>query len=56
MTQQAYDKRRDRLNDILAVDETRTGIVRQIINGFSGLLLLLVTGLVIVLLVLWRSP
>ncbi len=57
MTQEAYDTReRDRLKDIMAVDETRTGILRQIVNGVSGLLLLLVTGLVIVLLVLWKSP
>jgi hypothetical protein len=57
MTQEAYDTReRDRLKDTMAVDETRTGILRQIVNGVSGLLLLLVTGLVIVLLVLWKSP
>jgi hypothetical protein len=57
MTQEAYDNQeRDRLKDIMAVDETRTGILRQIVNGVSGLLLLLVTGLVIVLLVLWKSP
>jgi hypothetical protein len=57
MTQEAYDNQeRDGLKDIMAVDETRTGILRQIVNGVSGLLLLLVTGLVIVLLVLWKSP
>lgn len=57
MTQETYrDEDGNRLQDILAADETRTGLVRQVINGVSGLLLLLLTGLVIVLLVLWKSP
>jgi hypothetical protein len=31
-------------------------VLRQITNGVGGLLLLLATGLLIVLLVLWKSP
>jgi hypothetical protein len=56
MTHDPFESKRAELSDIVAVDETRTGILRQIVNGVSGLLLLLVTGLVVVLLVLWKAP
>ena len=57
MTQENFEsRRRAEIRDILAADETRTSIVRQVINGVSGLLLLLVAGLSVVLLVLWKSP
>lgn len=58
MTHQAYDDRREpaRLNDILTEDELHPAWGRQVINGISGLLVLLVTGVAIVLLVLWKSP
>ena len=57
MTQETFEGEHDgRLQDVLAVDEARTGVLRQITNGVGGLLLLLVTGLLIVLLVLWKSP
>ena len=57
MTHQAFeDQRDDGFKDIIAADEKPTGIVRQIVNGVSGLLLLMFTGIVVVLLVLWKSP
>ena len=57
MTQETFEGEYDgRLQDVLAADEARTGVLRQITNGVGGLLLLLATGLLIVLLVLWKSP
>lgn len=56
MTHEPFESRNEKLSDIVAADETRTGVLRQIVNGVSGLLLLLVTGLAIVLLVLWKAP
>jgi hypothetical protein len=58
MTHQSYDDRREteRLVDITAADETHTSLARQVVNGFSGLLVLMITGVVIVALVLWKSP
>ena len=56
MTQHIYERKRGQFKDIVAADEARTGILRQIVKGVGGLLLLLAAGLVIVLLVLWRSP
>ena len=44
------------MTDIVAADEMQPGIGQQMINGVGGLLVLLITGLVIVLLVLWKSP
>ena len=44
------------MTDIVAADEMRPGIGQQMINGVGGLLVLLITGLVVVLLVLWKSP
>jgi len=45
-----------RLIDIVAADEKHTSFGQQALNGLSGLLVLLVTGVIIVLLVLWKSP
>ncbi|MDB5613543.1 MAG: hypothetical protein JWQ22_1196 [Devosia sp.] len=58
MTHQPYDDRREpsRLADIIARDEAHPSVGRQVMNGVSGLLVLMVTGVVIVLLVLWKSP
>jgi hypothetical protein len=58
MTHQAYEDQREpsRLADIIAADEVHPTLGRQIINGFSGLLVLMVTGVLIVALVLWKSP
>ena len=58
MTHQPYaDQREPRgLADIIAADEVHPTLGRQIINGFSGLLVLMVTGVLIVALVLWKSP
>ena len=58
MTHQPYDDRREpnRLTAIIAADEVHPTIVRQMLNGLGGLLVLLVTGVVIVALVLWKSP
>ena len=58
MTHQPYDDRREptRLSDIMSADEVHPTLGRQVMNGVSGLLVLLVTGIVIVALVLWKSP
>lgn len=58
MTHQPYDDRRDgpRLADIVAADEAHPSIGRQVVNGISGMLVLMFTGIVILLLVLWKSP
>lgn len=58
MTHQAYQDRREptRLADIIAADEVHPTLGRQVLNGLSGLLVLLVTGVLIVALVLWKSP
>ncbi|UJW85132.1 hypothetical protein [Devosia sp. SL43] len=58
MTHQPYDDRREpaRLSDIIAADEAHPTLGKQVLNGLSGLLVLLVTGVVIVLMVLWKSP
>ena len=58
MTHQPYDDRREpgRLADILARDEAQPTLGKQVMNGISGMLVLMATGVVIVLLVLWKSP
>ncbi|MCR6670429.1 hypothetical protein [Devosia ginsengisoli] len=58
MTHQPYEDRREptRLADIIAADEGHPTFGRQVLNGLGGLLVLLVTGVVIVALVLWKSP
>lgn len=58
MTHQPYEDRREpsRLADIITADEAHPTLGRQVLNGLSGLLVLLVTGVVIVALVLWKSP
>lgn len=58
MTHQPYDDHREptRLADILASDEIHPTWGRQVMNGISGMLVLLVTGVLIVALVLWKSP
>jgi hypothetical protein len=58
MTHQPYDDRREpaRLSDIIAADEAHPTLAKQVLNGLSGLLVLMVTGVVIVLMVLWKSP
>ncbi|WP_240232303.1 hypothetical protein [Devosia lacusdianchii] len=58
MTHQAYDDQREpnRLADIIAADEVHPTLGKQMLNGVTGLLLLMVTGVVIVLMVLWKSP
>lgn len=58
MTHQTYDDRREtkRLADIIAADEARPTLARQIFNGMTGLLVLMLTGIIIVLMVLWKSP
>ena len=58
MTHQAFDDQREpaRLADIIAADEVHPAWGRQILNGISGMLVLMLTGMVIVLMVLWKSP
>ena len=47
---------RSRLDDILSADEAHPSLARQLAGSAAGLLLMLLTGIVILLLVLWRSP
>ena len=58
MTHESYEDRREptRLADIIAADEVHPTLGRQVLNGLGGLLVLMVTGVVIVALVLWKSP
>ena len=58
MTHQPYEDRREstRLSDIISAEELHPTLGRQVINGLGGLLLLLITGVVVVALVLWKSP
>lgn len=56
MTHGTLERPRGQINDIVTADEARTGVLRQVVNGVGGLLLLLATGLVVVLLVLWKAP
>lgn len=58
MTHQPYQDQRQptRLADIMAADEAHPTLGRQVMNGLGGLVVLLVTGVVIVALVLWKSP
>ena len=58
MTHQPYEDRREptRLSDIISADEVHPTLGRQVMNGLGGLVLLLVTGVLIVALVLWKSP
>jgi hypothetical protein len=58
MTHQPYEHRHmaPRLTDIVAADEANPSIGRQIMNGITGMLVLMLTGVVILLLVLWKSP
>ena len=57
MAHRAVEAARDnRLKDIVAADERQTSMLRQIFNGVSGLVLLMVAGLVVVLFVLWKAP
>ena len=58
MTHQPYDDRREpaRLSDIIAADEVHPTLGKQVLNGLGGLLVLMVTGVLIVLMVLWKSP
>lgn len=58
MTHQAYDDQREpsRIADIIAADEMHPTLGKQMLNGVTGLMVLMVTGVVIVLMVLWKSP
>jgi hypothetical protein len=56
MTHEVRDENDGRFTDIVARDEAEPGIGQQIVNGISGLLMLLVTGIAVMLLVLWKAP
>lgn len=58
MIHDTYDKtaKPKRFSEIVPSDEPRPSIGRQIIHGIAGMVLLLVTGLIILLLVLWKTP
>lgn len=44
------------LTDIITTDEARPNLLRQIGNGIGGLVVLMLTGLVLMVAVLWKSP
>jgi hypothetical protein len=58
MSHLPYDQheRAEAIPDVVAADEHPTPVLRQLFNGVFGLLLLLVSGLAVMLLVLWRAP
>ncbi len=58
MIHDTYDKSAvpERFSDIVASDERRPSIGHRIISGITGVVLLLATGLIILLLVLWGTP
>jgi len=57
MTHETYDRQDPhRLTSIVAADEAHPTLARQVLNGLGGLLVLLVTGMVVLALVLWKSP
>ncbi|MCZ4344512.1 hypothetical protein [Devosia neptuniae] len=44
------------LTDIISPDEARPGLLRQFANGLGGLVVLMLTGLVLIVMVFWKSP
>jgi len=58
MTHQTMDEAiEDRgYHDIVAADEMHRSLGRQLMTGFGGMLALLVIGLVVLLVVLWKAP
>ncbi|HLV83830.1 MAG TPA: hypothetical protein VKY62_08640 [Devosia sp.] len=44
------------MSDIITAEEARPGLLRQVRNGIGGLIVLLLTGLVLMIAVLWKSP
>ncbi|WEK03198.1 MAG: hypothetical protein P0Y65_13415 [Candidatus Devosia phytovorans] len=58
MTHQTYSRNRDatRFADIIARDERNPTLGRQVMNGIGGLLALLALGVLIVMIVLFKSP
>lgn len=58
MTHQSVNKSHDHRGptDIVTSDEANPSIARQIFNGVSGTLVLLLTGIIMLVLVLWKTP
>lgn len=58
MTHRGYNEphRQTAMSDIITADEARPGLLRQVRNGIGGLIVLLLTGLVLMIAVLWKSP
>ena len=58
MTPQEFaDPRRGRETiETLAVQHAPPGLLRQLGNGIGGLVVLLLTGLILMIVVLWKSP
>jgi len=58
MTHQPYDRSREttRFSDIIARNETHVPLGKQVLNGLGGMVALLIIGVMIVLVVLWKSP
>ncbi|MEO5806693.1 hypothetical protein [Devosia sp.] len=46
----------NKIEDIIASDERPTPFSRKIFNGLSGAVILLLGGLVILVVVLWKAP
>lgn len=42
--------------EVIAADEATPSIPRQIVNGLGGLFVLLLTGIALLVLVLWKAP
>jgi hypothetical protein len=56
MAQQTMNKQaaNQQFADIVAADEAYPSIGRQILNGLTGTLVLLLTGIIILVMVLWK--
>jgi hypothetical protein len=44
------------LTDIISHDEAHPNLLRQLANGIGGLVVLMLTGVVLIVMVFWKSP
>ena len=58
MTSQEFDEpgHGRKTIETLAVQHAPPGLLRQLGNGLGGLVVLLLTGLILMIVVLWKSP
>ncbi|MGV8832520.1 MAG: hypothetical protein ACOH2N_11130 [Devosia sp.] len=42
--------------DIITPAQVRTSLLRQLANGIGGLIVLMLTGVVLIVMVFWKSP